>query len=485
SQQQDFTSAASAYCEMADAAPQDWGARNRLALCLMMSGERDQAVTEMQKAVELSPQDPTLLANLAKMHLVAEEWQKALNIFEQALELAQDPLKSEIEPLLQHCRSHLADSASPADPPEDKASAPCEARAASIHINERFNILFVQEAPCIRNYKECCALRSRGHGVTLAYTKARLSQLYRLSDDIYEACVQIANPQQLWDLSKNFDVVHCHNEPDLWTVAALAGDKPVVHDTHDLISLRQPGDQSIAFFETLANRGADGRVYVSDYLLQTAMAQYGADPKTSLVLHNYVGADMLPREQLPKLSAQDGQIHLVYEGGLTHEAGTHRSFLPLFTELAQEGFNVHIHPAFANPVFEKTAADHARLHYYQPCSPEELLTFLTRYDYGLVPFMIQPHNRRHLDSALPNKLFEYLAAGLPVIATNLQSLREFITTKQVGLVYDRAVDVAPQLKGVRSFSVDQNQFTMECAIGDMEGLYARLKGTGKRIRAAA
>ena len=52
------------------------------------------------------------------------------------------------------------------------------------------NILFVQDSPCIRNYKMATALRTRGHRVSLAYTMKRLSESYRgLSDETYRAAI--------------------------------------------------------------------------------------------------------------------------------------------------------------------------------------------------------------------------------------------------------------------------------------------------------
>jgi len=84
------------------------------------------------------------------------------------------------------------------------------------------NVLFVQESPCIRNYKMATALRKRGHRVTLAYGRARLSQVYPgLSDDVYDELIHLDGFRELWDIAKGFDVVHCHNEPDFLTVAAL------------------------------------------------------------------------------------------------------------------------------------------------------------------------------------------------------------------------------------------------------------------------
>jgi len=97
-------------------------------------------------------------------------------------------------------------------------------------LSHPLDILFVQDSPCIRNYKMATALRSRGHSVSLAYTIKRLSESYSgLSDETYDECIQLTSYRNLWEISKNYDLVHCHNEPDNLTVAALAGDAPVIH----------------------------------------------------------------------------------------------------------------------------------------------------------------------------------------------------------------------------------------------------------------
>jgi len=55
-----------------------------------------------------------------------------------------------------------------------------------------------------------------------------------------------------------------------------------------------------------------------------------------------------------------------------------------------------------------------------PARPPAALPALLRHcDVGLIPFVLNGHNR----SSLPLKLFEYLAAGLPVVATELPNLR--------------------------------------------------------------
>ena len=335
------------------------------------------------------------------------------------------------------------------------------------------NILFAQEAPCIRNYKMATALRSLGHRVTLAYTKARLSQMYKgLGDDVYNECVQLRGYRHLWELSLDFDLIHCHNEPDLLTVAALAGEVPVVHDTHDLISLRSGGDNNLTFFEGVANRGAHGRVYSTPFQRDEARQLYGVTGP-SLIFYNYASKSDLPSVFHPKLSAGDGATHIVYEGGVGGTA--HRDFIQLFVTLAQNGIHVHIHPTFYREDLAKFFGQYPQIHYYQPESPKKIIEIMTRYDYGLIPFNLEKGNKRFLDSTIANKLFEYLAAGLPVAASALRSYVDFFSRNPVGLTFNSDMELIqglPRLKQMAD-SIDFSQyiFTYEKEIGRMVDFY--------------
>jgi len=52
-----------------------------------------------------------------------------------------------------------------------------------------------------------------------------------------------------------------------------------------------------------------------------------------------------------------------------------------------------------------------------------LLDEITQYDFGWAGFNVNRKNREHLDVALPNKVFEYVGCGLPVLAFPHKDIR--------------------------------------------------------------
>lgn len=66
-----------------------------------------------------------------------------------------------------------------------------------------------------------------------------------------------------------------------------------------------------------------------------------------------------------------------------------------------------------------------------PVAPEEVVGEIHGAAAGLT--LIQPTCRSY-ELCLPNKLFEYLAAGLPVLASDLPTIRAFVVPRQIGLL---------------------------------------------------
>ena len=69
---------------------------------------------------------------------------------------------------------------------------------------------------------------------------------------------------------------------------------------------------------------------------------------------------------------------------------------------------------------------------------------LQQYDFGLVP---HPPDLRVLNIPLVllNKLFDYLAAGLPIAGRKTFSLNNFINNQKAGFVYNKPKELAQKL----------------------------------------
>ena len=72
-----------------------------------------------------------------------------------------------------------------------------------------------------------------------------------------------------------------------------------------------------------------------------------------------------------------------------------------------------------------------RVHFIDPVSSDRLLEHTAAADLGVTPLRDTCLNRRF---ALPNKLFEYLMAGLPVIASDLPEIRRVVAPHDVGIL---------------------------------------------------
>ncbi len=70
--------------------------------------------------------------------------------------------------------------------------------------------------------------------------------------------------------------------------------------------------------------------------------------------------------------------------------------------------------------------------YFHPAVPQEdLLAFTAAADAGVIPYQANCLNNYY---CTPNKLFEFIAAGIPILASDLPEIRKLVLEQQIGLV---------------------------------------------------
>lgn len=92
----------------------------------------------------------------------------------------------------------------------------------------------------------------------------------------------------------------------------------------------------------------------------------------------------------------------------------------------------HISDDYRNKLKQLLSPQH-RLYFYPLINPIQLPQFIAEFDIGLALELDKPQNR---SLTITNKLFQYLLAGLPVIATNTLGQQEIIKKYGGGILID-------------------------------------------------
>lgn len=296
-------------------------------------------------------------------------------------------------------------------------------------------ILFLQQQPCMRALKYAAALRASYPSFELgfAYQGRTLTEWYGSGDELFHHWWNLGSDPaaNLEEAVAEFrpHLIHSHNLPDSLTAIALesfGGRIPLVHDVHDLQSLRRtpyengfPEPHEPLALEQLAVTRCSALVTVSEELAEEIRARYRPSAPM-LVFPNYALRRDLPAE-LPPADRRNGRVpRLVYQGTLSTNGG-HYDLREIFGSIAREGVRLDVYPS--RPAPEYAELDGLRVHETLP--PSRLLAALPDYDFGWAGFNADL-NGAHLDTCLPNKAYEYVGCGLPVLTLQHRALSRLV-----------------------------------------------------------
>ncbi len=329
-------------------------------------------------------------------------------------------------------------------------------------------ILFIQPIPDIRTNKIAKTLRDKEIQTDILYLKMHPKDVYQGLSLPYHHIFKLRTIKEIVDFveQSDYDLIFSCNEPDTISAALASANKPVIHDCHDMMSLRGDISNDQAILEFIANKYATGNIYVTELVKEIAIEKFGIGNKNIFVFDNYVLNEQLPDQFLPKLSASDGEIHCVYEGGLSNSASHHRFIEPVFLALAKEGIHVHFYTPFQSRYYGLIAEHSRYLHWEGTKEPNDLITEMTRYDAGLAILNVTDRNKAFLDSTFPNKAWDYLAAGLPTLFSDLTAFNHFLQHHHVGGILDVSGDIQEQVlrtisKPVSSHYIKEHGLTMD------------------------
>lgn len=316
-------------------------------------------------------------------------------------------------------------------------------------------MLFVQDAACIRTHKIAAIMKTAGYRVYLLYTMAPPESGNKEFSDIYEQVFTVFSMKQLVGFVENseFDIVHSSNAPDNLTALLLLTTKKIVHDTHDMMSLWGKATQETLIVEYIANTKAAGVIYTSQGVKDIATSKFGISEDRTFVLENMPLQSICGKKNHRKLSEEDGEIHCVYEGGISSNAASDRYFEDIWRALADEGIHVHFYSGQIIEYCKALEKTNHFFHYEGNYTSKQLAEEMGKYDCGLALFHVTQENKIFLETSTANKMYEYLNAGLPVAVGDIKSYIRFVETYQVGAFLDISVNIREQLRKISRITV--------------------------------
>ena len=321
------------------------------------------------------------------------------------------------------------------------------------------NVLFVQTEACIRTHKIAKAVKAFGKKVYLAYLTRSPYQSNSEYADIYDGITPITSYEGLLDFvnNSNFEYVHSSNEPDLLSFVLSYSNKIVIHDCHDLSSAYKSMTPEELVIEYIANKKCSGVIYTTEGIRKQAIKKFNIPEDKVFVLENLISEELKPTSYLKKLSEYDGEIHCVYEGGVVPgDKEGHRYFEEIWAKIAQCGVHVHFYTTCDVNYCKYLETLHPYIHYEGNMSSMQLANEMTKYDVGLCVLNITQNNRQYAEFSSPNKIQEYINAGIPVAVGDITSHKDYVERNGFGKMLNMDESIYSQLVDISQIKIPEN-----------------------------
>ena len=131
-----------------------------------------------------------------------------------------------------------------------------------------------------------------------------------------------------------------------------------------------------------------------------------------------------------KFNLKRTDVIYLYQGALTTGRGIEQ-IIDAFTKTEEDNHIIFMGFGPLAKLIISHAESNPHIHYHDAVPPGVLLQYTSSADVGIT---ITDYSCKNHLMSLPNKFFEYIQAGIPVIATNLFEINRIIAKEKIGLV---------------------------------------------------
>jgi glycosyltransferase involved in cell wall biosynthesis len=288
------------------------------------------------------------------------------------------------------------------------------------------------------------------------------------------------------------NVVHAHDLDTLAAGVKIAKQLkvPLLYDSHEMASGRNLASQrqmkKARKLEAKLIHNADSVFMAANGYAQRAEDLYGITNSTVLLNVPDVtelevdGFDLRKRFEIPEVD-----LLLVHQGVLLPNRGVDQVIEAMKAcenvSLVIIGYGMHV-PFLKNLVAQLGLED--RVHFLGAVPAKDLVSWSASADVGICTIVGNSDSYRH---SMPNKLFEYAMAGLPVIASNYEGMGSFVVDQGFGITCDptsipeiadsiRNLQADPDLRNrlAKNAKVASNKFNWQIEQEKLLAVYAHL-----------
>ena len=269
-------------------------------------------------------------------------------------------------------------------------------------------------------------LKSRG------WSKSAFIQIFKYIEFVYKFI----------KLYKNSDILHC-NDLNTLPIGVIVKrffnrNVKIVYDAHEYesetIALSGIKKSLVKWLERVLIKDADCVITVSETIANEYVRLYGIK-KPALVLntppYKEVAKKDLFREQF---NIDKSSTIFLYQGALTRGRGIEvvlETFKKLNKEVNKSAVIVFMGYGELESDIKEASKEYSNIYFHEAVSPDILLDYTSSADFGISTIEDRCLSYRY---CLPNKMFEYLMANIPVIVSNLPEMKRIIKEYQVGVV---------------------------------------------------
>jgi glycosyltransferase involved in cell wall biosynthesis len=238
------------------------------------------------------------------------------------------------------------------------------------------------------------------------------------------------------------DIVHCHDTfplPAGWILKRLVGCQ-LVYDAHELESNKNAQNAILSkatlLIEKVCWKQVDLLVSVSDSITDWYVRNLGFKPSVLVLNSPAIVPDTDIQDTGPerghyfheKYGIPAGHLVFVYLGILVPGRGI-EICLDAFAAGPQDAHVVFMGFGRLEQVITEYSESHSNIHVHQRVPHDQVVPLVRNADYGLC--LVENVSMSDY-YCLPNKLFEYCFAGLPVLASNFPEISKLVEQYSLG-----------------------------------------------------